>query len=141
VEIQARSASFPGQSRNKSSALGATSGSAKRPGPGAYSPIEQHAVLSTKPRIGRMSPFSTDDRLKYLGEQLEGGTVVRVTSPGPTYAPKLDLILPSQGGVSFGQPRAKSSRCALPTPKSAVGDTRLRHSAPSCHPPLRALSL
>lgn len=110
VEIQSRSASFPGQSRGKSSAVAAVSG-AKRPGPGAYNPPEQHAVLSTKPRVGRMTPFATDDRFKYLGEQLEGGTVIRITSPGPTYAPKLDLVLPSSGGVAFGQPRGKQQRC------------------------------
>mmetsp|Transcript_20207 Transcript_20207/g.51404 ORF Transcript_20207/g.51404 Transcript_20207/m.51404 type:complete len:372 (+) Transcript_20207:89-1204(+) len=113
TEIQSRSMGFPSQARTKSASLASAVASSKRPGPGTYSPIEQFAVLSTKPRVGRMSPFSIDDRLKYLGVQLEGGVVVQIASPGPTYAPKLDLVLPFAGGVAFGQPRSRQQKAMI----------------------------
>jgi hypothetical protein len=112
TELQARSSSFPGESRAKSSAVASVS-RAKTPGPGAYTPAVQHAVLSTKPRVVRQTHFPCDSRLKYLGEQLEGVTILRITSPGPAYAPNHDFVLKSYGGVSFGKPQAKMQRCVL----------------------------
>lgn len=144
TELQGRSSSFPIQSHKQSSAVAAVSG-AKRPGPGTYSPVEQYAVLSTKPRVGRMAAFSTEDRLKYLGVQLVGGRAIQPASPGPAYAPKVDLIMPSPGGVAFGQPRSlKQKKCGLcgcaPLPVSSpfaaclLGDALQLRRSPLAHP-------
>lgn len=81
------------------------------PGPGRYSPVEQHAVLSTKPRVVA-ARFGSEDRFKYLSplsslSRTSSGVLGGLAkpqesfSPGPGYKPSYNLVRSASQASSF----------------------------------------
>ncbi|KAL1524747.1 hypothetical protein AB1Y20_019630 [Prymnesium parvum] len=89
------------------------------PGPGQYTPKEQHSVLSTKPRVVGCR-FGSEDRFKYLAplRSLEGTSSgllggscgpQAVASPGPAYMPDYSCVHVAARSSSFSVQRRDTS--------------------------------